>query len=78
MYPRRRVPVRVDIRGVADRKWAAIGRHQTQLEEHERIPEPLRWIVLDAECFVQAFPPRAGGPVAGDLLAGLAGAEAAP
>jgi hypothetical protein len=29
--------------------------------------------VLDAECFVQAFPPRAGGTVSGDLLAGLAG-----
>jgi hypothetical protein len=29
--------------------------------------------VLDAECFVQAYPERRpGGPVAGDLLAGLA------
>jgi LmbE family N-acetylglucosaminyl deacetylase len=74
--PDERIAVRVDTRAVADRKWAAISRHQTQLEEHERIPEPLRWIVLDAECFVQAFPPRAGGPVSGDLLAGLAGAEA--
>jgi hypothetical protein len=47
-------------------------RHRTQLEEHERIPEPLRWIVLDAECFVQAWPPRApGAPVVGGLLAGL-------
>jgi len=41
----------------------------------ERIPEPLRWIVLDAECFVQAFPPRApGGPVLDDLLAAVDGA----
>lgn len=70
--PDERIAVRVDTRPVADRKWAAIGRHQTQLEEHERIPEPLRWIVLDAECFVQAFPPREPGePVGGDLLAGL-------
>jgi LmbE family N-acetylglucosaminyl deacetylase len=70
--PDERIAVRVDTRPVAGRKWAAIGRHQTQLEEHERIPEPLRWIVLDAECFVQAFPPREPGePVGGDLLAGL-------
>jgi hypothetical protein len=41
----------------------------------EQIPEPLRWIVLDAECFVQAFPPRApGGPVPDDLLAAVDGA----
>jgi LmbE family N-acetylglucosaminyl deacetylase len=70
--PDRRVAVRVDTRGVRDRKWAAILRHQTQLPEHERIPGPLRWLVLDAECFVQAFPARAPGePVLGDLLAGL-------
>jgi hypothetical protein len=53
-------------------QWAAILRHQTQLPEHERIPAPLRWLVLDAECFVRAFPARAPGePVLGDLLAGL-------
>jgi LmbE family N-acetylglucosaminyl deacetylase len=70
--PDERIAVRVDTRAVADRKWAAILRHRTQLDEHQRVPEPLRWIVLEAECFVQAFPPRApGGPVAGDLLAGL-------
>ena len=41
----------------------------------EQIPEPLRWIVLDAECFVQAFTPRApGGPVLDDLLAAVDGA----
>jgi hypothetical protein len=41
----------------------------------EQIPEPLRWIVLDAECFVQGFPPRApGGPVLEDLLAAVDGA----
>ena len=75
--PDERIAVRVDPRAVAARKWAAILRHRGQLEEHERIPEPLRWIVLVAECFVQVFPPRPpGGPVAGDLLAGLAGAEA--
>ena len=71
--PDERVAVRVDTRAVADRKWAAIlDSHRTQLEEHLRIPEPLRWIVLEAECFVQAFPPRPPGePVLGDLVAGL-------
>jgi LmbE family N-acetylglucosaminyl deacetylase len=70
--PDDQIAVRADTRPVAARKWAAILRHRTQLNEHERIPEPLRWIVLDSECFVQAFPPRPpGGPVAGDLLAGL-------
>jgi LmbE family N-acetylglucosaminyl deacetylase len=71
--PDDRIAVRVDTRPVAARKWDAILRHRTQLDEHERIPSPLRWIVLDAECFVQAYPERRpGGPVAGDLLAGLA------
>ena len=71
--PDDRIAVRVDTRPVAARKWAAVLRHRTQLDEHRRIPAPLRWIVLDAECFVQAVPERRpGGPVAGDLLAGLA------
>jgi LmbE family N-acetylglucosaminyl deacetylase len=75
--PDDQIAVRVDTRQVADRKWAAILRHRSQLDEHLRIPEPLRWIVLDAECFVQAFPPRPPGqPVLGDLLA-LDGAELA-
>jgi LmbE family N-acetylglucosaminyl deacetylase len=70
--PDDRIAVRVDTRAVADRKWAAILRHRSQLDEHLRIPEPLRWIVLDSECFARAWPPRAAGePVAGDLLAGL-------
>ena len=70
--PDDRVAVRVDTRAVAKAKWAAILHHRSLLDEHERIPEPLRWLVLDAECFVQAFPPRPpGGPVLGDLLAGL-------
>jgi LmbE family N-acetylglucosaminyl deacetylase len=71
--PDDRIAVRVDTRPVAARKWEAILRHRTQLDEHERIPAPLRWIVVDAECFVQAWPERRpGGPVAGDLLEGLA------
>ena len=75
--PDDRITVRADTRTVRDRKWAAILRHRTQLDWHERIPEPLRWIVLDAECSVQALPRRRrlAGPVPGDLLAGL---EAGP
>jgi LmbE family N-acetylglucosaminyl deacetylase len=70
--PDERIAVRVDTRPVRGRKWAAILRHRTQLSEYERIPEPLRWIVLDSECFVRAFPtPAPGEAVAGDLLAGL-------
>jgi hypothetical protein len=70
--PDAQIAVRVDTRAVARPKWAAILCHQTQLDEHQRIPEPLRWLVLEAECFVQAFPPRAADePVLGDLLAGL-------
>jgi LmbE family N-acetylglucosaminyl deacetylase len=71
--PDDRIAVRVDTRPVAARKWDAILRHRTQLDEHQRIPAPLRWIVLEAECFVQAYPQRRpGGPVAGGLLEGLA------
>ena len=71
--PDDRIAVRVDTRPVAARKWDAILRHRTQLDEHRRIPAPLRWIVLEAECFVQAYPQRRpGGPVAGGLLEGLA------
>ena len=63
------IAVRVDVGPVRDRKLAGILVHRTQLIEHERIPESLRWIFLDAECFVQAFPERpSGGDVRTDLL----------
>lgn len=58
------VTVRVDIRTVRDRKLTGILQHHTQLVEYERLPEPLRGIYLDAECFVQAYPP---GRMAGDI-----------
>jgi LmbE family N-acetylglucosaminyl deacetylase len=54
--PDERIAVRVDTRPVRGRKLAGILTHRTQLVEHERMPEPLRWIHLDAECFVQAYP----------------------
>lgn len=50
------IAVRVDTSPVRERKLTAILAHRTQLIEHERIPEPLRWIHLDAECFVRAHP----------------------
>jgi LmbE family N-acetylglucosaminyl deacetylase len=67
------IAVRVDTRPVRDAKLAGILAHRTQLIEHERIPEPLRWIHLDAECFVQAYPEREGGQgLRHDLFADLA------
>lgn len=66
------ISVRVDIRAVGNRKLAGILEHRTQMIEYERLPEPLRWIYLDAECFVQAYP-VGNGPGNGrdDLLEGL-------
>lgn len=71
------IAVRVDTTPVRDEKLAAILAHRTQLIEHERIPEPLRWIHLDSECFVQAYPPleRPQG-VRRDLFADLPAAHA--
>jgi LmbE family N-acetylglucosaminyl deacetylase len=72
------IAVRVDTRTVNERKWEAICRHLTQMDEHERIPEPLRWIVLDSEAFVRAHPPRnEAEPVRRDLLEDV-GPTAAP
>jgi LmbE family N-acetylglucosaminyl deacetylase len=72
------IAVRVDVGPVRDRKLAGMLVHRTQLIEHERIPESLRWIYMDAECFVQAFPDRpSGGEVRTDLLADLS-LDAAP
>jgi LmbE family N-acetylglucosaminyl deacetylase len=63
------IAVRVDVGPVRDRKLAGMLVHRTQMIEHERIPESLRWIYLDAECFVQAFPARlSGADVRTDLL----------
>lgn len=66
------IAVRVDTTAVRERKWAAILEHRTQMVEHERTPEPLRWLHLDAECFVQAHPRRdPSGRVREDLLEDL-------
>ena len=58
--PDDRIAVRVDIRAVRDRKLAGILEHRTQMVEYERLPEPLRWIYLDAESYVQAYPNEKG------------------
>lgn len=72
--PDHAISFREDIRPVRDRKLAGILEHQTQLIEYERLPEPLRGIYLDAECFVQAFPPAdKNGHVRPDPLDGLTG-----
>jgi LmbE family N-acetylglucosaminyl deacetylase len=54
--PDERIAVRVDTRLIRDRKLMGIRAHRTQRDEFERVPEPLRWLVLDVECFVQARP----------------------
>jgi LmbE family N-acetylglucosaminyl deacetylase len=66
--PDERITVRTDVRDVAHRKLSGILAHRTQLCEWERIPELLRWIHLDEEMFVQAWPPRPDGVPATDLL----------
>jgi N-acetyl-1-D-myo-inositol-2-amino-2-deoxy-alpha-D-glucopyranoside deacetylase len=59
--PDDRIAVRADVRSVADRTREGILAHRTQLIEWERIPEPLRGIFLETECFVQAHPRRGPG-----------------
>jgi LmbE family N-acetylglucosaminyl deacetylase len=67
------VAVAVDTRPVRETKRAGIEAHRTQIGEFERLPESLRWIVLDTECFVQAWTERAASPAAPvtSLLAGV-------
>jgi N-acetyl-1-D-myo-inositol-2-amino-2-deoxy-alpha-D-glucopyranoside deacetylase len=52
------IAVRTDLAPVSQRKREGILAHHTQLIEFERIPEPLRGVYLDTECFVQVYPPR--------------------
>lgn len=63
-----RISVRVAVASVRERKLEGILAHRTQVGEWERIPEPLRWMHLDSECFVRAWPPD---PVGGAVLADL-------
>jgi N-acetyl-1-D-myo-inositol-2-amino-2-deoxy-alpha-D-glucopyranoside deacetylase len=72
------IAVRTDLSSVADRKREGILAHHTQLIEWERIPEPLRGIYLDAECFVQVHPPREPGQPRSGLFDDLESEGAAP
>ena len=56
------VAIAVDVRPVRDVKLAGIEAHRTQIGELERVPESLRWIVLDTEWFVQVWPGHTSGP----------------
>jgi LmbE family N-acetylglucosaminyl deacetylase len=69
--PDDRISVRFDARPYRETKLAAIRAHRTQLCEWERIPEPLRWIFLDEEAFVQARPKPEPSPHGTDLLTAI-------
>jgi LmbE family N-acetylglucosaminyl deacetylase len=58
------ITIEVDTRPVRETKLAGIEAHRTQIGELERLPEDLRWIVLDTEWFVQAWPERPAPPAA--------------
>jgi LmbE family N-acetylglucosaminyl deacetylase len=58
------VAIAVDTRPVRQTKRAGIEAHRTQIGELERLPEEVRWIVLDGEWFVQAWPERPDPPAA--------------
>jgi LmbE family N-acetylglucosaminyl deacetylase len=73
--PDEQIDVRFDARPYRARKLEAILAHRTQICEWERIPEPLRWIYLDEEAFVQARPRSDGGNIRTDLFAGIGAAE---
>ena len=62
------VAIAVDTRSVRDAKLAAIEAHRTQIGELQRVPDELRWIVLDTEWFAQAWPERAAGAPAASIL----------
>jgi LmbE family N-acetylglucosaminyl deacetylase len=69
--PDERISVRFDARPYRATKLEGILAHRTQLCEWERVPEPLRWIFLDEEAFVQARPAIDAGEPAADLLSAV-------
>jgi LmbE family N-acetylglucosaminyl deacetylase len=70
--PDEEIAICVDTRPIVDTKMAGVLAHRTQIGELERIPEDLRWLYFDEECFTQAWPPRRPGePVLSDLFEGL-------
>jgi hypothetical protein len=73
--PDEQIGVRFDARPYRSTKLEAILAHRTQICEWERIPEPLRWIYLDEEAFVQARPRSDVVEPRSDLLAGIGARE---
>jgi LmbE family N-acetylglucosaminyl deacetylase len=69
--PDEEIAVRFDARPYRQTKLEAILAHRTQICEWERIPEPLRWIYLDEEAFVQARPKQDVPRTRSDLFADL-------
>jgi LmbE family N-acetylglucosaminyl deacetylase len=68
------IAISVDCRQVLSRKLEALRAHRTQSEEFEQIPEDAHPLILGAEHFVQAFPPRQDGdPLLADVFDGSAG-----
>lgn len=70
-----RIAVRFDARPYLRTKLDAILAHRTQICEWERIPEPLRWIYLDEEAFVQARPKQDVAEPRSDLFAGIGASD---
>jgi N-acetyl-1-D-myo-inositol-2-amino-2-deoxy-alpha-D-glucopyranoside deacetylase len=66
--PDERIAVRIDTRPVQERKLEGILAHRTQIGEWEQVPEQVRWIFLEAECFTRVWPPRAGSLGLADLF----------
>jgi len=73
--PDEQVAVRFDARPYRRTKLNAILAHRSQICEWERIPEPLRWIYLDEEAFVQARPHDEVVAPRSDLFAGIDAAD---
>lgn len=69
------IGVRFDARPYREAKLEAILAHRTQICEWERIPEPLRWIYLDEEAFVQARPREGVAHAREDLFAGIGASD---
>ena len=73
------IAVSVDTRSVAATKLSGIEAHRTQIGELEQVPEEARWLLVETEWFVRAWPPRdPGEPVATDPFRGVVLARPSP
>jgi LmbE family N-acetylglucosaminyl deacetylase len=71
--PDHTITVRVNTSSVADGKFAALMEHATQEDEVRAFTDTDRELMLEAERFIQAWPPVTdpNGPTAGTLFDGL-------